>query len=71
MTRSWLHEVDNNMDVKLSNYQSHNFVPWKYIFATDQSNFGWVWGGVTSTAQKVKLSKTESETPPRHHERLG
>ena len=45
MTRSWLHEVDNNMDVKLSNYQSHNFVPWKYIFATDQSNFGGCVGG--------------------------
>ena len=45
-------------------------MPRKYISGTDQSSVGR--GEVlTNAAQKVKLSETESETPPRHHEKFG
>ena len=40
MIPTWSHEVDNDKDVKLGNYQIHNFVSWKYQFGTDQSSFG-------------------------------
>ena len=79
MTRiitSWPHEVDNCKDVKPGIYYSHSSVPWKYILGTDHFLFreGGGKGGavcLTNTAQQVKLSKTESETPPRHLKEFG